>query len=110
MRRSRPEDLALTSPEVIAKVLTAVKVYNRRLIHRTEAGIPTLTPMIILEAESERTQSVRDMKTKPHYAQISHHTGAMSLAWFLQTIELTKELRQAIAVQIMYAQVPEFHA
>lgn len=44
------------------------------------------------------------------HSQMSHQTGARMIASFRQTTAFTNWLRQAIAVQIMYAQVPTFHA
>jgi hypothetical protein len=41
-------------------------------------------------------------------APISHHTGARLIVFPLHTMESTKEVRQASAVQIMNMDVPTF--
>lgn len=45
-----------------------------------------------------------------HDVQISHQTGERTMASFAHTTEFMNWLRAAMAVQIIYAQVPTFHA
>lgn len=78
-------------------------------MHKIAAGIPILTPRMSFEAGFKASISEALLYERRN-SQISHHTGAGLLIFPTQIRELTNEMRQAVAVHSMNAQVPEFHA
>ena len=66
---------------------------------REAAGMATEVPMMTLAANG--SVSDRDYVKELRYAQISHQTGAQSIAFPDQTMEFTSWQRQATATQSM---------
>ena len=66
---------------------------------REAAGMATEVPMMTLAANG--SVSDRDYVKEPRYAQISHQTGAQSIAFPDQTMEFTSWQRQATATHSM---------
>ena len=83
-------------------------LYSRRVIVRDAHGTATFAAMMIREAKT-MSDDARPRRRKLD-SQISHQTGARLIASFAQTTEFINWLRAATAVQIIYAQVPTFHA
>lgn len=77
-------------------------------MHRDDAGSATATATIMREAEINLVMKHREPKLKD--LQISHQTGAQSIALPCQTMELMPRFKQASAVQNINRHVPEFHA
>ena len=66
---------------------------------REAAGMATEVPMMTLAANG--SISDRDYVKELRYAQISHQTGAQSIAFPDQTMEFTSWQRHATATQSM---------
>ena len=77
-------------------------------MQRDAAGMATAVPTINLEA-ARLVSDARKAKVMEHLL-ISHQTGALLMTSEFQTIELMNKIRHVKPVQIMYRQVPVFHA
>lgn len=80
-------------------VLTLAIRYNRRLMHRDAAGMPTEAAIVIRIAKRDPLSGSSAIWEKDE--QISHHTGALLITSSAQTTELTKVLRHASADHII---------
>ena len=78
-------------------------------MQREVAGIANPAPMVNLVAVEMCLLDTLKGK-KNHDSQISHQTGAQLTTLPVHIMELMNWLRQANPVQIMYRQVPVFHA
>ena len=77
-------------------------------MQRDAAGMATVPPTTNLVA-ARLVSDGRKVKTVERLP-MSHQTGALLMTSVFQSIELMNQIRHIKPVQIMYRQVPVFHA